>query len=360
VSETGTATPKEKLLREILLPSSALAVDASRDGRRVYASCLDGTVLEIDADTGKTLEIGRHGNYASGVVLVEDEIVISAGYDGVLQWHDGAGKKIREVEAHDFWSWQLAASTDGKLVASSTGQYLCGGYRYEPAPEREPSVKVFDVASGRLVHAFPHLPPVQSVAFSPDGAHLAAANLMGDVRVWSLATGEEVARWRTSSLTGWGIIKGHYYTGGIFSMAFTPDGSELYVAGMGSTRDPAAGNGRQLWQRFDWMAAEPTRLDETHDGENGQGLMETIRFHPSGEHFVMGGRTHKGSWNVAFFEAASGKRLHAMSTKHRVTEAVYAARGRRLFLAGAVSQGKPRKGGDFQPFGRVKIYELEG
>lgn len=360
MSEKKTAAPKAKLLREIKLPSSALAADSSRDGKRLYASCLDGTVIEIDADTEKTREIGRHGSYASGVVLVHDEIVISAGYDGFLQWHDGSGKKIREVKAHDFWSWQLAASPDGNLVASSTGQYVCGGYKYEPAPEREPSVKVYDVASGELVHAFPHLPPVQSVAFSPDNQHIAAGNLMGDVRVWNLAAGTEVARWRTPSFTGWGITKGHYYTGGIFSIAFTPDSAELYIAGMGSTRDPAAGNGRQLWQRFDWKAKEPKRLDETHGGENGQGLMETIRFHPSGEHFVMGGRIQKGKWNVAFFDAESGGRLHTMSTKHRVTEAIYAAAGKRLILAGAISQGGLRKDGGFQPFGRLKVYELEG
>ncbi len=35
----------------------------------------------------------------------------------------------------------------------------------------------------------------------------------------------------------------------IFALTFTPDGSELYAAGMGSTTDPAAGNGRQLWHR---------------------------------------------------------------------------------------------------------------
>ena len=33
---------------------------------------------------------------------------------------------------------------------------------------------------------------------------------------------------------------------------------------MGSTRDPAAGNGKQLWQRFDWRANPAKKLDETH------------------------------------------------------------------------------------------------
>ena len=37
------------------------------------------------------------------------------------------------MKAHDFWSWQLALSPDGSRVASVTGQYLAGGWKYEPA-----------------------------------------------------------------------------------------------------------------------------------------------------------------------------------------------------------------------------------
>ena len=103
--------------------------------------------------------------------------------------------------------------------------------------------------TGELAHNFSHVPPVQSVAFSRDVKFLAAGNLMGEVRVWELASGKQVANFTTPSFTGWGIIKGHYYTGGIFALHFAANDEELYVAGMGSTTDPAAGNGRQLWQR---------------------------------------------------------------------------------------------------------------
>ena len=340
------------------LPSATLGFDLRKDAHTGYAACLDGSVYEVDLTTGKHRELTRHESYASGVVVIHDEIIVSAGYDGHLQWHDGAGRKVREVQAHDFWSWQLAASADGRFVASSTGQYLCGRYKYEPAPEKEPSVKVYDVLSGELVHAFTHQPPVQSVEFTPDSKHLAAGNLLGETRVWNLETGAEVARWNTPNFTGWGIIKGHYYTGGIFSIAFTPDSSEILVAGMGSTRDPAAGNGRQLWQRFDWRKKDAPKLDETHKGESGQGLMESIRFHPSGRHFVMAGRIHKGNWNVGFFDAAGGARVHSLSTKHRITRAVYSADGSKLFLAGAVSQGG-KKEGRWKEFGRVKVFSIE-
>ena len=63
---------------------------------------------------------------------------------------------------------------------------------------------------------------------------------MGEVRVWDLNKNQMVSKWTTNNFTGWGIIKGHYYTGGIFSIEFSPDDSFIYVAGMGGTRDPVA------------------------------------------------------------------------------------------------------------------------
>jgi len=348
----------EKHVRDIELASSVLDLATSRDGRTLFAACLDGTVREVDAESGASTVLTTHSSFASGVALIHDEIVVSAGYDGVLQWHDRGGRKLREVAAHSFWSWQLAASVDGRFVASSTGQYLCGSYEYAPAAEREPSVKLFSALGGDLLHAFSHRPPVLSVAFSPDGERVAAGNLMGDVVVWDTASGAELARWNTPSFTGWGVIKGHYYTGGIFSLAPTPNGDEWLLAGMGSTTDPAAGNGRQLWQRFAWKESPARRVDETHDGESGQGLMETLAFDPSGRVFAIGGRTAKGNWNVAFFAAASGAIAGSFASGHRVTRLVWRPEGDRVFLAGAVGQGKRLDDGSYAPFGRIQIRDV--
>jgi WD40 repeat protein len=344
VNEEKKEAPKlvVKSAKEILLPTGVLGMDVTPDAKSAFASCIDGGVYAVDLNTGGNEKVGAHDSYASGAALVADSsMLVSAGYDGVLQWHDTHERKtVRKVSAHEFWSWQAAASADGKFVASATGQYLCGGYKYEPLPEREPSVRVYEAASGKLVHGFAHVPPVQSVAFSRDGKFLAAGNLMGEVRVWELASGKQVANFTTPSFTGWGIIKGHYYTGGIYALHFAANDEELYLAGMSSTTDPAAGNGKQLWQRFNWR--EGKKLSETADGDMGRGLMETLAFHPDGKYFAMGGRLENGKWSLALFDTRNGALLHSIDTKSRVTKALFSRDGTKLFLGEALGQAKPK------------------
>jgi WD40 repeat protein len=352
--------PTLKKGKEIKLPSHVLDLTFG-PGNRLYAACLDGGIYEVSTVTQLLAkpwrEIARHDNFASGVHWsAPHECLISSSYDGDLKWlHPSAEEEGARVKAHNFWSWQSRLSPDGRMVASSTGQYLCGGYRYEPAPESEPSVKVFEIATRELRHAFSHTPPVQSVAFSHDSRLLAAGNLMGEVILWDLTDGgKEIARIQTPDFTGWGIIKGHYYTGGVFALHFAPDDQSIYLAGMGSTTDPAAGNGKQLWQRFSW-AGGVKKIGEAASGEIGEGLMETLTFHPKGEWFVMAGRLFKGDWNAALFDHQSGSRLHHENVGFRISTSAFTDDGRHLYLGGGVNQGRPEEANEW---GRVVIYEL--
>ncbi len=348
---------KIEKLKSFPLPSAVLALAATPDGKTLFCACQGGGVYSVDAETGKYDLLGQHESYASGVAVLPDgKTLISAGYGGMLLWHDLIERKtVRKVKAHDFWSWDLAVTPDGSLVASVTGRYEAGGYKYEPAPEREPSVKVFDARTGELRWQFSHVPPVQAVALSPDSKYLAAGNLMGEIRIWDLTAGKQVSQWTTPDLTSWGIIKSHHYLGGVFAMTFSPAGDELYICGMGPMRDPMAGNGVQRWQRFSWRDGK--KLDETHEGESGQGLMEALAFHPSRKYFVMAGRLFQGQWNLAFFDAATGKNLHSLDAKHRITDALFTADGARLFLAKAKQQEK-KKDGKWPDYGLLEIHAV--
>src|ERR1043166_8288401 len=172
---------KLNLAHDHKLPTGALGLAITPDGKRAFVACVDGAIHIVDTETGKfeTFE-EKHSSFAIGCVLLPDgTTVISGGYDGKLFWHDVESRRcLRRVQAHQFWNWQLALSPDGRLLAATTGQYLPGGWQYEPAPEAEPSVKVFDTRTGDPAATFTHTPPVPSCAFSPDGKHLAAANMM--------------------------------------------------------------------------------------------------------------------------------------------------------------------------------------
>ena len=353
---------KLTLAHDHTLPAGVLGLASTPDGSRAFAACADGALYEMDTASGEAQAFeGRHLSYASGCVLLPDgHTVISGGYDGMLLWHDVKTRRCwRRIEAHRFWNWQLALSSDGRFLATTTGQYLPGGWKYEPAVESEHSVKVYDTLSGDRVAAFSHTPPVLSCAFSPDGHHLAAANMMGEIRVWNLEPGANdhlAAQWTTPDFTSWGTIKTHHYCGGIYGLAFSPDAVSLLGCGMGPMTDPMAGNGKMTWQRWNWAKGE--RIDQIKDGQHGSGLMETVVWHPDGTHFVMAGRQAQGTWNAAVFSSADGNLVHSIDTKTRITQARFTAVGQSLILAGAIGQ-PPRKLGLWPPWGRLKVYSVE-
>lgn len=344
------------------LPAGVLGLAVTPDGRRAFAACADGAIYDLDMESGKSRPFAeKHASFASGCVLLPDgKTLISGGYDGVLLWHDVETRRCwRRIHAHRFWNWQLALSPDGTHLAAVTGQYLPGGWKYEPAAETEPSVKVFDARTGDRVAVYSHTPPVLSCAFSPDSRHLAAANMMGEVRIWDLRAGQDgkpAVQWTTPDFTSWGTTKTHHYCGGIYGLAFSPDGAALLCCGMGPMNDPMAGNGKMTWQRWNWQQGE--RVDQIKDGQHGSGLMETAAWHPDGNHFVMAGRQAQGTWNAAVFSAADGSLVHAVDTKKRITHARFTAAGQALILAGA--EGQPqRKLGFWPPWGRVQSWQVE-
>ena len=344
--------------RDISLRTGVLGLAAAPDGSRLYAACMDGQIFEVDAASGATVAFAaKHASYASGCVLLPDgKTLISGGYDGCLIWHDVETKSaIRQTKAHGFWSWQLALSPEGSRVATVSGQFLVGGEKYEPAPSTEPTVKIYDTETGDLLQALEHLPPVLSVAFSPDGQHVAAANMMGDVRVWDVVSGAQTAQFSTPDFTSWGIIKSPHYLGGIYGLAFARDGASLLCCGMGPMTDPMAGNGKQTWQRWSLRESPPKMLAQIRDGEHGTGLMETLAHSPDGSAFLMAGRQAQGTWNAALFSTADGKLITSLDTKSRVTRSVFSADGKTLFLAAAGGQPPRDKDGKWPDHGKIHV-----
>lgn len=356
----------------IALPMGILDVAVQADQRRAYAACMDGLYAidfdenqEPDKANHKLLRIGKHDSYASSLALIESQQeLVSTGYDGSLQVRSLANLQ-EDIEPHvnerihSFWSWDMALSPDQQMIASVTGQYMPGSEDYSPAPWSEPTVKICQARSGKLLQALDMLPSVQCVTFDASSRYVAAANLMGDISVWEAATGKPLATWRTKEFTSWGIIKSHCYIGGIYAIAFAPDSETVLVAGMGDMRDPMAGNGKQMWHRYAWRKPTPELVQQTKRDEAGEGLMETLAWHPSGKYFAMAGRLRGGNWNVGLFDADDGKLIGQAKTGMRITTARFSQDGQRLYLAGMQGQPPP-KDNQFPGFGYLERYSIVG
>jgi hypothetical protein len=126
---------------------------------------------------------------------------------------------------------------------------------------------------------------------------------------------------------------------------------------MGDMRDPMAGNGKQLWQRFSWQSTPVAKIQESAADQCGEGLMETLAWHPSGEYFVMAGRLRGGNWNVGIFATESGQLIGQAKTGMRISTAHFSADGMQLYLAGM--QGQPKRKEDvFPDFGYLERYTV--
>lgn len=377
-----------KKIDRYAFPSGVLDFAVMSDGQRLYAACMDGIYelqfTEPSKEKAKPKRIGRHESYVSSVALIEStHSLLSTAYDGTFQIRNLEGSlaalagpatvdtkmdienKPQSIEIlprlseriHSFWSWDMALSPDQRLVASVSGQYLAGAEDYAPLASQEPTVKIIEAATGKLVHAFEMLPSVQCVAFDISSRYVAAGNLMGDLAVWELESGRQMAQWRSKSFTSWGIIKSHCYIGGVFAVSFSPDGESLYAAGMGDMKDPMAGNGRQLWQCFEWRKSPVEMKLETVAAQAGEGLMETLAWHPSGSHFIMAGRLRGGKWNLGIFDAATGQLIGEAKTGMRITTARYSPDGETLYLGGMQGQPGPKEN-RFPDFGYLERYRV--
>jgi WD40 repeat protein/serine/threonine protein kinase len=163
---------------------------------------------------------------AMHVALSPDGKLVATSGKFIVLWDADTGKKLHTMENKKGSLEALAFSPDGAFLAAAIHRNYTGG------------VLVWDVKTGQLVKALPDpdlttAAPCTTVAFSPDGKLLAAGAVDRTVRVWDFDTGKERHRLggHTRSLTG---------------VAFTQDGKRLVSASGGLQymvpRDPREPN----------------------------------------------------------------------------------------------------------------------
>lgn len=155
-----------------------------------------------------------------------------------------SGAELRKLSA----ARPLAFSPDGKFIA-------CYG---------SGKIEIWNVGTAELPRSFgEQVDALTSFAFSPNGKLLASVAGVGfresDVRLWDFATGQELHR-----------LVGH--RGGVWSVAFSPDGKFLFTGGDDTTIkvwDPETGKELVSLVSFgdkDWVVITP---DGLFDGTAG-------------------------------------------------------------------------------------------
>src|SRR5262249_7303063 len=162
---------------------------------------------------------GKYLASASGTVRwVNDEPRQDAGE--VIVWDAETLKPVHTLKAHPAGTFCLAFSPDGRMLATGGGDGSFRGLAEAPAGDEKEAVRLWEVATGKPVAAFPCDPRhmVTALAFSPDGKTLAHTGIDGSrVRLLDLGTGKERASLHAATA----------------ALAFSPDGKLLAAGGRG-------------------------------------------------------------------------------------------------------------------------------
>jgi WD40 repeat protein len=145
----------------------------------------------------------------------------------VRLWDVPKGEHLRKFQAHQGPISALAFSPDGKAIATAGDEKVDDG--------TTPRVKLWPLRLGEKERSCPgHGKIVWAVAFDPHGDTLAYASADGTVRVWEIATSQE--------------IQSLHHPGGVeaTAVAFSPDGKTLAT---GTTHDGNLQGTVQLWER---------------------------------------------------------------------------------------------------------------
>jgi WD40 repeat protein len=266
---------KVKVVKQIARPEIVFAAARKPGTGLLFFGGSDFKVhaVDLDQDKPQVRDLGAHESYVTGLALAGGYLV-SGAYDGKLIWWDvESGSMVRTVDGHRKWVRHVAATPDGKIVASVADDMVC---------------RLWEAATGRLVHELrghaemtPHhfSSMLFACAISADGRHIATGDKVGHVNVWELASGTRLAELEAPVFYTWDPVQRRHSIGGIRALAFSPDGARLAIGGIGKIGNIDHLDSKPRVEVFDWGKGQ--RLGEVQ-GE-GRGLVERLEFHPGGD-----------------------------------------------------------------------------
>ena len=372
----------------------------------------DGMVRLWDVDSGR--EVGQFKvrpdqETRAMTFSPNDKYLVAGSREGQLVsvWDVAERKLIHELP-HPLGVDGVAVSPDGKLLATSTGNY-----RKREAGE----ARLFDLESGKELAVLPAAgngERLTKLQFSPDGKLLAAGTSHGFVRIWEVKTRQlvrslkhasgvyravflpggklmatcehngTVSLWDQSSSKRVAIYSGHESPSkdgkrkSAYWIDCSPDGSLLATAGYdGTIRLWPAKLGSETKYVRAWGAALQARHAIDFNGQDQYAAIRKLRYdgsHPITIEVIVNPRSLKQSTVVADFEQA-GVGIHVNSGGWRFNvwtdgeyrrafsdeppevgkpvqlAAVYDGKMVRLFVNGRLQRRTSETPGEFKPSG---------
>ena len=190
-----------------------VAVALAPDGQRVFSAGYDSRVYVRDAASGEVLEVleGHRQTVYDLDVSADGAWLASASRDGTVRlWDAASGALLAVVEVGGRGLYAVRFHPSGALLAAAGADRTVALFRVDRQDHALAATRIRTLAG--------HEGTVFGLAFSPDGERLASAGQDRSVRVWDVESGRAL-----HAFTG--------YEGAVLGVAFSPDGDRLVFGG---------------------------------------------------------------------------------------------------------------------------------
>ena len=223
---------------------------------------------------------GHDNDVNSAIWTADGKMLVTAGDDSTIRlWDASTGRAIAVLQGHE--------GGIGAIVLGSGSCLYSGG--------DDGTVRAWDISTGKEVRRLGQLPDsVASLAYCPEQQLLAASSTLLSVTLWDAVTGKEKFSWGPE-----GLKKGCC----VCSLAFSPDGRHLAIAGSDPTEAVI-----RVWTVSDKRAVFVQKIPRR--------ALRGVAFSPDGQTLAVisnprDDRTPFSS-EVALFDWAANHRLQAL------------------------------------------------